>query len=204
MDEKAIRRIVQEEMKKANRHNRFGVQEIPLHHHNGNDSPTIRQTDIKKNPGVLGSVTFAQKGQIYTFEIDMPQTPSKIECNGIVYDTNRRILTTGFAYLGEGYYLQPSSSTSVVVGDVRYPAATTQPDGSTKSVPLQCSSWLRASRSSLSEISAAVSENHIVSVTIGATIFARVTVIDFSKDKVVFSVPYLESGYEVIANFLIT
>ena len=204
MDEKTIRKIVQEEMKKANRKNRFGYQEIPLHSHNGSDSPVIRQVDVKKNPGVLGSVTFAQRGEIYTFELDMPQTPARIDCNGIVYDTSRRILTTGFAHLGEGYYLQPSSSTSVTVGDIRYPAPTEQPDGSTQRVPLQGSSWLRASRASLSEVSAAVSENHIVSVTIGATIFARVTVIDFSKDKVVFSVPFLESGYEVIANFLIT
>lgn len=204
MDDKQIRKIVQEELKKSDKQRRFGMRNIPLHTHNGTDSPQVPVNNLLRNPGVLGSVTFAQQGEEYTFNIDMPQTPNRIDCNGIVYDTNRRILTNGVAYLGEGYYLQPSSSTSVSVGDIKYPAPTEQPDGSTKNVPIQGSSWLWTNRADADNYSAGVSENHIVSVTISGTIYARVTVVDFSKDKIVFSVPYLESGYEVIANFLIS
>lgn len=203
MDENQIRKIVQEEMKRAEQRGRFGYQQIPLHAHNGKDSKRVKTSDLDTNPGVLGSVTFSTVGETYTFNIDMPQTPRMIYCNGIVYDTSRRILTVGQAYLGEGYYLQPESSDSVSVGDVKYPAPTDQPDGTTKSVPIQCSSYIWTNRADNDNYYAGVSENHIVSVTVGATIYARATVIDFSKDKVVFSVPYLESGYEIIANFLI-
>lgn len=203
MDENNIKKLIRQELDKRDKQKRFGRQRESNHNHDGSNSPKVADNSIDRNPGVLGSVSFATTGQEYTFKLSMPYTPRNIFCNGIVFDTSRRILTVGQAYLGEGYYLQPESTNSVIVGGIRYPAPTKQPDESTKNVPLQCSSWIRASRAGLSEVSAAVSENHIVSVTIGATIYARVTVVDFSKDKVVFSVPFLESGYEVIANFLI-
>lgn len=199
-----VRKIVQQELRSSKKSDRFGYQNIPNHVHNGKDSPSIRDTDLARNPAVLGSVTFATEGQTYTFEIDMPQTPRRISCNGIVFNSTVRVLTIGEAYLGEGYYLQPLSDNSVQVGDIRYPAATEQPDGTTKNVPLQCSSWFWADEGDQDEYKVLVSENHLVSVGFGGTIYARLTVVDFSKDKIVFSVPYLESGYEIIANFLIT
>ena len=207
MDENAIKKLIQQELKKRENNARFGWQRASNHTHDGVNSPRVAERDLNRNPGVLGSVTFATEGQTYTFELNMPYTPRHISCNGIAYNTSGtiyRFITVGEAYLGEGYYLQPVNSNTVRVGDIRYPAATEQPDGTTKSVPIQGSSWFRASRSSVNDVSASVSENHIVSISIGATIYARVTVVDFSKDKIVFSVPFLESGYEVIANFLIT
>jgi len=203
MDENKVKKLIEQELNKREAKQRFGRQNVPNHVHDGGESPKIRDLDIDRNPGVIGSVTFSTVGQEYTFRLNMPQTPRMVYCNGIVYDTNRRILTNGIAYLGKGYYLQPDTSSSVVVGDLPYPAATEQPDGSTKNVPIQGSSWLWADKSNGADYKAAVSENHIVSVGFSGTIYARVTVVDFSKDKVVFSVPYLESGYEVIANFLI-
>jgi hypothetical protein len=208
MDESQVRRVVQEELRRGLTNTRFGYQNVPLHEHDGVEAPKVKDNNINRNPAILGSITLSTEGQTYTLETNTPFTPRKIECNGLVYNpdsgNNIRVITTGAAYLGEGYYFQPSSSNSVVVGDIRYPAPTKQPDGSTKNVPLQYSSWFWANRNDNDQYFAAVSENHIVSVAVGATIYARVTVVDFSKDRVVLSVPFLESGYEVIANFLIT
>lgn len=204
MDENRIKQLIREELDKRKNNVRFGRQRASNHTHDGGDSPKIAETNLDRNPAVLGSVEFATEGQTYTFELNMPYTPRRIHCNFIIAGSTVRMIGVGEAYLGEGYYLQPVNSNTVQVGDIRYPAATKQPDGSTKEVPLQCSNWFWANRSDNDQYFAAVSENHIVSVSFSGTIYARVTVVDFSKDKIVLSVPFLESGYSVFANFLIT
>ena len=204
MDEAQVKKLIQKELDLRSKKQRFGRQEASNHNHDGGNSPKVADANLDRNPAVLGSVTFATAGQTYTFELNMPYTPRKISCNFIIAGSTVRMIGVGEAYLGEGYYLQPVNSNTVRVGDIKYPAPTEQPDGSTKSVPLQCSNWFWANRANNDQYFAAVSENHIVSVSFSGTIYARVTVVDFSKDKIVFSVPYLESGYEVFANFLIT
>jgi hypothetical protein len=208
MDEKKVKEMIKKEMDRREKSKRFGLQNSIQHTHDGDNSPRIPDPNLDRNPAVLGSVTFGTLNQDYTFRLNMPYTPRRIHCNGLVYNpdsgNNIRIITVGEAYLGKGFYLQPETSNSVIVGDIQYPAPTEQPDGSVKNVPLQCSSWFWANRSDNDQYFASVSENHIVSVSFSGTTYARITVTDFSKDKIVFSVPFLESGYEVIANFLIT
>lgn len=216
LNERDIRRIVQEEIKRDAKSSRFGYQQTPLHTHNGSDSRRIREIDLDRNPSVSGNVEFATE-TTYTFDINMPFTPRQVTVFGTVFNNNAisptvRAMTFGVAALGKAYYLQPDTATSVAVGDIEYPAPTPQPDGTTPSVPLQSSTYMWVDTAAVdfgsSDASgmcrAGSSEDHVVSISFGGTIYARVTVVEFSKDKIVFSVPFLESGFTVIANYLIT
>lgn len=208
MDDKQVRKIVQEEIKRSSNASRFGVQNTTFHTHDGIDSKRIREIDLEKIPAVSGNVEFGTEGNFYTFNINAPFTPRQVTVYGNVFNNNAigptiRAMTFGTSSLGKAYYLQPQSANTVSVGDIEYPAPTEQPDGSTPSVPMQSSTYIWTNTSG-PDFKAGSSEDHVVSISFGGTIYARVTVVEFSKNKVVFSVPFLESGFTVIANYLIT
>lgn len=58
MDEQDVRRIVQEEIKKSQQTAQYGVTRVPIHTHNGIDSPNIAAASVigvKVLPGARGS-----------------------------------------------------------------------------------------------------------------------------------------------------
>lgn len=205
MDENDVRRIVQDEMRRQSKSSRFGYQNTPLHTHNGKDAPQIPDPNINRNPAVMGNVNFSSSGVDYTFELNMPYTPRQVIMNGIFVNSlsapTVRYHVWGIAYLGTAYYLQPVDNRTVAVGGIPYPAPTNLQDGSSASVPAQSSAFFGFVNGANAG-TAGTSQFHIADVFGSATI--RVTVVDFSKDKIVFRVTSLSSGYTLAANYLIT
>lgn len=204
MDEKTVRRLIQEELRKHDGRSRFGLQQTQLHAHTGNDgTPQIKAENVIPSVSVTGSVTFAQKTR-YTLNLNASFTPRQIQVYGIIagaYGGNQtRILTIGTAQLTPTFYFQPQTDTSVVTGDIQYPF---------QDKPAQSSSYLNVTRGGTSNFFAGVSEDHILSVgfpdpTSEADIKARVTVVDFSRTAIILDVPYLEAGWEITLNFVVS
>jgi hypothetical protein len=205
MTEQQIRQIVQQELQRSNNAARFGLSNLPNHIHNGVDSPQIPEPNINRNPAVLGRVSFATSGVDYIFELNLPYTPRQVVLNGtFVNDTSSptvRYNIWGIAYLGPAYYLQPVDNRTATVGGIPYPAPTNLQDGSEATIPAQSSTFFGFVNGA-NAATAGDSQFHIVNV-FGSAIM-RVTVTEFSKDKIVFRVTSLSSGYTLLGNYIIT
>lgn len=203
MNEQQVRKIIQQELYKANNASRFnGVTAVVDHIHNGVDSPKIKAENVIPSVSVSGSITFSQQTR-YTINLNSSFTPSFILAYGIVTDGTVRAQTIGSASLTPSFYLQPNTDTSVITGNIQYPFPTTLRDGTTAEVPVQSSSYIATGTGSPSS-RALVSEGHIVSIEYGGTIYARATVIEYSKTKIVIDVPYLSAGWNIIVNYVIS
>lgn len=113
-----------------------------------------------------------------------------------------RAILVGSANLGPSFYFQPGSTTSVVTGNIQYPFVDPNIDGGTV-VPLQSSMYFLATNSSTT-YRGQPGEGHIVDVQYSGNIYARATVTEFSRSKIVFNVSNLSSGWEIYANIVIT
>jgi hypothetical protein len=210
MNDAQIRKIVQEEIRRSNDASRFRVNAIPEHVHNGTDSPKLNADNIIPATSVVGNVEFSQK-KTYKINLNSSFTPQRVVVNGIASGTydgvQVRSTFSGIALLTKTLYLQPSTSTSVVVGNVEYPF---------NGVPAQNSSSISVFRSSYNfgggtvanPVFATASEFHICSIGIPnnniANIQARATITDFSRDFITVDIPYLNSGWTLFINFSIT
>jgi hypothetical protein len=209
MDESRIRQIVQDELRRSSDKARFKLNTIPNHIHNGKDSPLIKAENIVPSTSIVGNVEMASVST-YTVNLNSSFTPKTILAYGTITGTYSgqatRILTIGSAQLSPTFYLQPETTRTVVTGNIQYPFPTEQPDGSTPSVPAQSSSYISVTRGGTSNFYAGSSEDHIVSVAFPSTseIKARATITDFSRDKVVINVPYLDSGWSIFLTLVIS
>lgn len=212
LDERQIKKMIADELDRRAKSGRFGYQQTPLHTHNGKDAPQILEENVVPNPAIVGSVEMAQATE-YRIGLNSSFTPRNIQAYGVItgtYSGNAvRVITTGSAQLTKGFYLQPGGDTFVVTGDVQYPFPTQQPDGTSPSVPVQSSAYFNSSRGDLAHTYAGISEDHIVDVVypnpaLESDIKARVTVIGYSKNEVIVSVPYLSSGWTIFLNYVIT
>lgn len=201
MDDKQIRRIVQDEMRRGASKSRFGLQMPQNHAHTGIDgSPQIKQSDVVPSTSVTGFISFADT-TTYTINLNASFTPRQILAYGIVtgeYSANQtRIMSIGTAQLTPTFYLQAETTRSVVTGNLQYPF---------QGKPAQSSSYINVTRGGTANFFAGVSEDHLLSVAFPTTanILARVTVTDFSKTAITLDVPYLESGWEITLNFVIS
>jgi hypothetical protein len=205
LNEASIRRIVQDEIKRSNNSSRFRVNSIPEHTHNGVDSPVIPEQNIYRNPAIMGRVEFATSGVDYVFQLGLPQTPRQVILNATLLDNTSsptvRYNILGIACLGPAYYLQPVDNRTVTVGGLPYPATTRLQDGSEATIPAQSSTFFGFVNGA-NAATAGDSQFHIVNVFGSAAM--RVTVVDFSKDKIVFRVTSLSSGYTLLGNYIIT
>jgi len=198
---------VREELARSNASSRFQLNSIPNHTHNGVDSPQIPEPNINRNPAVMGQVLFANSGVDYTFELNMPYTPTQIILNGIFVDSptgeapiDDRYHIWGIAYLGEAYYLQPVDNRTVGVNNIPYPALTDLEDGSSASIPAQSSTFF-GFIGGATEATAGGSQFHIADVFGSASL--RVTVVEFNRSKIVFRVTSMTSGWSLTGNYLI-
>ncbi len=197
MDEAKIRQIVQQELARSNSSGRFALNQIPFHTHDGVNSQKIKAENVIPSASVTGSITFAQ-ATTYYLNLNASFTPQNITTYGIVTGTDAgavRVLTVGSAQLTPTFYFQPSTSTSVVTGNLQFPF---------NGKPAQSSCYLSVDRGNDAGVFAQVSEDHIVSVGFNSINWARATVVGYTKDAIVIDVPFLESGWEIILNFVIT
>jgi hypothetical protein len=207
----SINSTVQREIQRSNNAKRFGVNNIPFHTHDGINSPRIKEENIVPSVNTAGSITFGTQGATYTIKFTSNFTPSNILAYGTVRDTvaaasaTRRCHTVGSAQLTRGFYLQPETNRSVVMGGPEYPFPTSQPDGSKKTVPIQGSSFISVTNAGV--VSSGTSEDHLVSIFDGdaiSDIRARVTVVDFSNSFIKLYVPYLDTNWRIEVNYVIS
>lgn len=195
MDENKIRAIVKDEIRRADATSRFNFRSIPFHIHDGKGSERIQENDIIPSANISGSITFAQKTQ-YTLRLNASFTPSFITVYGNVVDlsgSGARFITTGTASLSRGYYFQPETTTSVQTGDVEYPL---------NGEPLQSAVYFGIDP--FNNFRTLVTETNIVSIEFGGSIYARATIVDFSREAIIVDVPYLASTWEMNLNFVIS
>lgn len=121
--EPLMRKIAQEEAEKTYKTNatKYGVAKVPLHKHNGLDSPQISQSNIVPTLRASGSIKLATDGQQYT--INLTGSPSHILFYGnAVHRTagtvDVRTQVIGSAELGPSYFFQPESTTTTSPSDV--------------------------------------------------------------------------------------
>ncbi len=211
-DEQKIRRIVQEELRKGNNGGRFGLNTIPFHTHDGVNSQQIKAENVIPATSVTGTIELATEGAVYSLKLNSNFTPQNIIAHGVVTGTYSssamRAITWGTAQLTPSFYFQPvEGQLAVSTGNIQYPFPTTMPDGSTPSIPAQSSSYLAVSRGSVANTFALTSENHIVSVSgfpSSVDIYARATIIGYSRNEVLVYVPTLYSGWTIFLTFIIT
>lgn len=212
MDENRIRQIFQEEFSRSQAGSRFGIDSVPIHHHDNIDSVRIKQSDIIPSISVSGSISMTQETD-YTLYLNSSFTPSNILIYGTVVNAippsfaglSIRAMVVGSANLGPSFYFQPNqsgstNSPSVVTGNIQYPFI--DPNIGT-TVPVQSGTY--TSTESPNTFHALTTEGHIISVEYPAsTIHARATVTTFDKDKIIIHVSNLDSGWSINANFIIT
>lgn len=214
MDDKAIRKIVQDEIRRGASKSRFGLQMPQNHAHTGIDgSPQIQANNILPSASITGFVSFAQ-AQTYTIKLNAAFTPRTIIAYGIatgVYNTHGvRVSTTGTAQLTPTFYLQDPTDAGtpddyVVTGKLQFPFASPGTESSASGKPAQSSSFFAAVRDT-NEFYAGVSEDHLVSIYFPSTsnILARATVTSFSKDAITIDIPVLAEDWEITINFVIS
>lgn len=205
MNEEQIRRIVREELRRGSSENRFKLNPIQRHLHNGIDSPQISQNNVIPSVSVSGAITFSS-ATTYTLNLNSSFTPSRIIAYGnIIGNSAQRYFFFGSANLTPSFYFQPLSNTSVQQGIIQQPAVFDTTLGVAS--PLQSCSYFGA-ESAGGAMHTLVGEGHIINVRhnegSGTTTFARGTVTVFSKSKIEIVVSDLASGWSVNANYVIT
>ena len=208
-----MRKIAQEEAEKTYKLNatKYGVAKVPLHRHNGADSPRIRTQDIEHNLASTGSITMSTDGTAYRIGLNAKPgsgvSPSQIRFNGIVVNSTSsptiRAIVVGDAYLGRSFYNQPNGSTAVDIGGA-------------PQIVIQSSSYLMVNDSGSGSVTRAqVSEGHIVSVTspVDGTVVARATIPDLGYYNTGTGNPIqagaliveveLASGWHIIGNWVL-
>lgn len=200
MDDTFIRRIVRDEMARAANSNQFQVQSLPYHVHNGSDAPRIPQNNIIPGPAISGSITMSSV-TTYTLNLNGTFTPSLVTAYGnVVGSGSEKYITYGTANLSTSFYFQPLSNTSVLTGNIQYPFV--DPNLQV-TVPMQNAVYFGTDGTTHHTLVG--TGGHIVDVAYpAATIHARATVTEFSKNYVLIDVTDLDLGWSLNINWVIT
>ena len=92
--------------------------------------------------------------------------------------------------------MQSTPDNYVITGDLQFPF---------NGKPAQTCAWFKAtSITGSDDYRAGVSEDHIASVTFNNTIWARATVVGYSKNGIIIDVPYMESGWSLLLSFIVS
>lgn len=158
----------------------------------------------------MGTVEFSQSAT-YILNLNASFTPRQVLINGIatgIYGgVAYRSIFSGVAVLTPSFYFQPSSTTSVITGNLQYPF---------EGVPAQNSSSISIFREPgnfgsgvvSNPVFATASEDHIVSIGIPTNnlgdIQARATVIGYSRTAIVVDIPILADDVSLFINYTIT
>lgn len=203
MNETAIRKIVQDEMKRTSARNQYTVQSIPFHTHNGVDSQLIKEDNIVPGISISGSVTMASEAT-YVLKLNALFTPRTIFCTGNAGNGTQKYMFVGTAQLSPSFYFQPATTRVVVPGGPQYPFVDPDHPDWGNNIPMQSSSYF-GTESATGTAHTLVGNFHIIDVQFPAgTSYARATVIDFSRDAITIVVDELASGWEINANFVVT
>ncbi len=204
MTEQDVRKIAQDEIRRANTTSRFGVTDNSFHTHNGVDSPKLNANNILPSVSVSGSMTFSSAA-VYTLKINALFTPSNIFCTGnVIGSGTERYTFVGTAQLGPSFYFQPQDNRTVVTGKIQYPFQDPNNPSFGTNIPMQSSSYY-GSESEGGARHTLVGNFHIIDIQYPVgTVHARATITDFSRTSITVTVETLESGWRINANFVVT
>lgn len=193
MDDKRIRQIVQDEIKRSSNRDRFGYSTIPFHTHNGKDAPKILEDNLQQNPVILGSIEFSSQAD-YILNLNSTFTPTEIIAySNIVGSGGERFVSTGSAYLTPSFYFQPLSNRSVQTGTLQYPF---------NNYPAQTSVYFGTDSGGTRRT--VVSEFAIVSVEYPlGTVHAQMKIKDFGRSSVTVEVTVLDAGWTINSSIVI-
>lgn len=188
------RQIADEEIQKYAQKEKFNVAKVPLHYHNGVDSPKLSQANIESKLRAVGNITMATTGTRYSLGLTF--NPTAVEFSGFALHRSGgidiRVHVVGNAQLGPSYHFQPDTSTSVKTG------------GPIQPVIQSCSSFLIDSSVSPPVVRALTTEFHLVSVEYPGVV-ARATIPDkWGVAGQLFVDVTLAAGWEIVGNFTIT
>lgn len=143
---------------------KYGVAKVPLHRHNGFDSPQISQENVTPSLRASGSISLATDGQQY--KLNLTGAPTNILFYGnAVHRTagtvDVRAQVIGSADLGPSYFFQPESTSTVSPSD-------------TIGNIIQSGSYL-LSETTTPQVNTSVTEGHLVQVIYTGSIGTKLT-----------------------------
>lgn len=167
MNEQQIKQLIQQEIHKNQQAQRFNLNSIPRHTHNGVDSPPVNQGDIKPGLRAEGSITFARQ-TVYKIGVNFNPTALWVHGN-VTGPLGEKFMIVGNAQIGPSFYLQPSNSNSVVTGGPQQKL-------------IQSNTYFGLD--SGGGVHTLVDEGHIVNVFYGGNVLVRATVGDASQNHI--------------------
>lgn len=178
--------MIQQAIAKNEQANRFNLVNISRHQHNRSDVAPISQNDITPGNSTTGSITLATQT---TYNIGVNFNPTSVFVHGnVVGASGERFITVGSAQFGPGFYLQPGTSTSVIIG------------GQPETIVQSCTYF----GSAAGTFHTVADEQHIVDIFYSGTVFARATITGYSSAGIIVVVDTLTSGWSMNLNFMIT
>lgn len=184
-DQQIVRQMIQQEMMKSSQADRFNMTNIKRHQHK-NDTFSINQNDITPGNSTTGTITLAQ---VTTYNIGVNFNPTTLDIQGNVTGASgEKFLVVGVAQFGPGFYLQPGTSTSVIIG------------GQPETIIQSCCYIGGIGGGALHTVA---DQGHIVDVEYGG-VHARATVTGYSNKGIIVQVNNLDSGWAMNLNFTIS
>lgn len=188
MNDNSIRQIIQQEIYKARQMGSFNLQNVNRHEHNRISSNPINQSNIIPGLKAEGRISFAQKT---TYKIGLTFNPNAIFIQGNVTGASgEKFVIVANAQFGPSYYMQPQSTTSVVIG------------GPQQNI-LQSTTYFGVDSGGGAHTVA--DEGHIVDVEYPlSTIHARATITKYDNSAIYVNIDNLDSGWQITLSFTVT
>lgn len=180
-----VQSMIRQEMAKSSQASRFNLTDIQRHQHSKNDVAPVNQNDIAPGNSTTGTVTFAQAT---TYNIGVNFNPTRVDVQGNVTGAlGEKFLVVGVAKFGPSFYLQPGTTTSVVIG------------GQPESIVQSCC-YIGGTGGALHTVA---DQGHIVDVEYSG-IHARATIQSYSSRGIIVKVDNLDSGWAMNLNWTIS
>lgn len=194
IDQRA-RQIAQEEIAKYAQKQKFNVAKVPLHYHNGTDSPNIPSSSVVPGSRGLANITMATDGR--TYRIGLNFKGSSVKFTGVAVaggPINKRAHCVGFAELGAGTFMFVDDGD----GNSVSPERNTRPF-------IQGSSSITINSSGMTPTFAAIAseENIIYVVDAGGGQAAVGTIVGYGTGYIDIQVQ-LASGWSIQGTFVVT
>lgn len=187
MNDSQIRQLIQQEIARNSQSSRFNLVNTTRHQHTKNDVAPISQNDITPGNSTTGTISFEQAT---TYNIGVNFNPTAVFVHGnITGASGEKYITVGSAQFGPGFYLQPGTATSVMIGGAR-------------ETLIQSCTYFGSTGTAFHTVA---SEEHIVDVEYPlGTIHARATITGYSNKGIIVQVDNLDSGWAMNLNFTIS
>ena len=207
MTEQEIRKIIKEEISRSSKASRFGYKQTTSHFHDGFDAPKIPLDNIEQNPVVTTTLLITKVGSS-VINLNFPSSPRHIQMYGIVIgpylDGVAQAISIGSASLTKGFY-SIGTDGKIVDYSQQYPVPRKQLDGTTGNVPIQSSVFISITDND----NLLGTQHHILDVydsedVKARTSKARITVVEYGRDRVKLDIPYLNPSWNILLSCVIS